>query len=187
MRSIGVLLLPLGLVVLMACSQQATQESPTPGPTPQSVASPTPAEAESSPAEAPSPTPTEAARRPADQPTATPPTVKATATAVDASEERWKERLRNGLAYDYVWETNFELHSISFNEIENGGPRRDGIPPIDHPEFVSVEQANEWVDDKEPVQVVNINGDVRAYPIQIMLWHEIVNDTVGGEPVVVAY
>ena len=48
-------------------------------------------------------------------------------------------------------------------------------------------EAGKWLTDREPVQVVNIGDDVRAYPLQIMIWHEVVNDTVGGEPVVVTY
>lgn len=72
-------------------------------------------------------------------------------------------------------------------EIVSGGPPPDGIPPIDEPKFVTVSAADEWLDDREPVFVVDINGDVRAYPIQILIWHEIVNDTVGGVPVAVTY
>ena len=68
-----------------------------------------------------------------------------------------------------------------------GGPGKDDIPSIDNPKFESVEQADQWLEDREPVQVANINGDARAYPLQIMIWHEIVNDVVGGEPVVITY
>ena len=46
---------------------------------------------------------------------------------------------------------------------------------------------DKWLWRKEPVQVANINGDVRAYPLQILIWHEVVNDVVGGEPVTVTY
>lgn len=72
-------------------------------------------------------------------------------------------------------------------EIVPGGPPPDGIPPIDDPKFVTVDEADEWLNDPEPVLVVDIGGDVRAYPIQILMWHEIVNDTVGGVPVSVTY
>lgn len=72
-------------------------------------------------------------------------------------------------------------------EIISGGPPPDGIPPIDDPKFLSVDDADEWLNDAEPVLVVDIDGDVRAYPIQILIWHEIVNDTVGGVPVTVTY
>jgi hypothetical protein len=72
-------------------------------------------------------------------------------------------------------------------DILPGGPPPDGIPPIDDPQFVTVGEADEWLNDAEPVLVVDIEGDVRAYPIQILTWHEIVNDTVGGVPLTVSY
>ncbi len=76
---------------------------------------------------------------------------------------------------------------IDPGDILSGGPPPDGIPPIDDPQFISVEEADAWINDVEPVLVVDIDGDVRAYPIQIMMWHEIVNDTVGGIPLAVTY
>ena len=72
-------------------------------------------------------------------------------------------------------------------DILPGGPPPDGIPPIDDPQFVTVGEADEWLNDSEPVLMVDINGDVRAYPIQILTWHEIVNDTVGGLPLTVTF
>jgi len=72
-------------------------------------------------------------------------------------------------------------------DILSGGPPPDGIPPVDNPQFVSVAEANAWLNDAEPVLVVDVDGDVRAYPIQILMWHEIVNDTVGGVPLSVTY
>jgi hypothetical protein len=72
-------------------------------------------------------------------------------------------------------------------EIFPGGPPPDGIPPIDDPAFVSVEAAAGWLDDAEAVVALEIDGDARAYPVQILIWHEIVNDTVGGVPVSVTY
>ncbi len=71
--------------------------------------------------------------------------------------------------------------------IISGGPPPDGIPPIDDPKFVPIAEADEWLNDTEPILVVDLNGDVRAYPIQILMWHEIVNDTVGGVPLTVTY
>jgi hypothetical protein len=76
---------------------------------------------------------------------------------------------------------------VSLQEFRGGGPGKDDIPPIDDPGFVTVEEADRWLEDREPVQVVSINGDARAYPLQILVWHEIVNDVVGGEPVTVTY
>jgi hypothetical protein len=78
-------------------------------------------------------------------------------------------------------------HSIPLDEIISGGPPPDGIPPIDDPVFESIDTAASWLDDTSPVMVVDVGGDVRAYPLAILTWHEIVNDTVGGVPLVVTY
>ncbi|MCP3994667.1 MAG: DUF3179 domain-containing protein [bacterium] len=72
-------------------------------------------------------------------------------------------------------------------EILSGGPPPDGIPPLDSPVFIDVAAAGEVFNDAEPVVVIDIEGDARAYPVQVMIWHEIVNDTVGGVPVSVTY
>jgi hypothetical protein len=72
-------------------------------------------------------------------------------------------------------------------EIISGGPPPDGIPPIDEPRFRSIEEADDSLADTEPVIALEIDGDARAYPIEILIWHEIVNDTVGGVPVAVTY
>jgi hypothetical protein len=63
---------------------------------------------------------------------------------------------------------------------------QDGIPAIDEPRFESVAEVN-WLADQEPVIALEFNGDARAYPLQIMTWHEIVNDEVGGTPVAVTF
>jgi hypothetical protein len=85
------------------------------------------------------------------------------------------------------WDTEFSNHSVPLDEFVGGGPPKDGIPSIDNPEFVSVSDADSFLDPREPVAVVEVDGDVRAYPIQILIWHEIVNDEIGGEPVAVTY
>ena len=87
----------------------------------------------------------------------------------------------------YWDETNFCKHSVDYSSIISGGPPPDGIPPIDNPTFEDIQSADEWLEDIEPVISFEVNGDARAYPLQIMTWHEIVNDTVGGEPVVVTF
>ncbi|MBI4312858.1 MAG: DUF3179 domain-containing protein [Chloroflexi bacterium] len=83
--------------------------------------------------------------------------------------------------------TNFRIHSVPLDEFFGGGPGKDDIPPLDKPTFEDVERADAWLDDREPVQLVSFNGDVRAYPQQVLIWHEVVNDVVGGEPVTVTY
>ncbi len=74
---------------------------------------------------------------------------------------------------------------VPVNQIVSGGPPRDGIPSIDRPKFVSAEEAD--LQNGDLVLGLEINGDVRAYPLDILVWHEIVNDVVGGEPVAVTY
>ncbi len=85
------------------------------------------------------------------------------------------------------WDTNFCLHSVPYDEIFSGGPPRDGIPPIDSPRFETVESADKWLEDVEPLIILEINDEVRAYPLQILIWHEIVNDEFHGQPVVVTF
>jgi Protein of unknown function (DUF3179) len=85
------------------------------------------------------------------------------------------------------WKTDFSRHSVPLGEFISGGPPKDGIPPIDEPRPVPVPAADAWLDDGEPVLVVEVGGAVRAYPVQILVWHEIVNDELGGRPIAVTY
>lgn len=78
-------------------------------------------------------------------------------------------------------------HSVPFNEILGGGPPKDGIPSIDSPKFVSKAVANKFLNDNEPGIALDINGAIRFYPFQILVWHEIVNDTINGQRVLVTY
>jgi hypothetical protein len=75
--------------------------------------------------------------------------------------------------------------AVAASEIMSGGPPRDGIPAIDDPRFEPAARAA--LPPAEPVIALAIGGDARAYPLRILLWHEIVNDVVGGVPVVVTY
>lgn len=84
-------------------------------------------------------------------------------------------------------DTDFCRHSVSYDEITFGGVHRDRIPAIDEPVFQSLEEANVWLADVEPVLALELDGDARAYPLQVLVWHEIVNDTVGGVPAVITY
>ena len=83
--------------------------------------------------------------------------------------------------------TDFSKHSVPYSDILSGGPPKDGIPAIDDPKFVSVSEADTWLRPVEPVIFLQIGDDTRAYPIQIFMWHEIVNDTVGDVPMVIAF
>lgn len=77
--------------------------------------------------------------------------------------------------------------AIDAREIQWGGVRVDGIPPLEFPTQVLPDEATQWINDTDVVVGVEINGDARAYPIRIIAWHEMVNDTVGGVPVSLAY
>ena len=83
--------------------------------------------------------------------------------------------------------TDFSRHSIPYSEILSGGPSKDGIPALDSPRFVTPSEANKWLNPKEPVIFIRIGDDVKAYPLQILMWHEIVNDEAGGVPVTITF
>jgi hypothetical protein len=73
------------------------------------------------------------------------------------------------------------------NKVVSGGPPKDGIPSIDFPKFVTLEEADEWIQDNELVIAIVYKGVTRVYPLQIMVWHEIVNDTIAGDPLLITY
>lgn len=72
-------------------------------------------------------------------------------------------------------------------KLVGGGPPKDGIPSIDNPRFVSVEEADRWIQDNELVLAMIYKGVKRVYPLQIMVWHEIANDEVAGDPILITY
>jgi hypothetical protein len=82
--------------------------------------------------------------------------------------------------------TDFSRLAVPAAEIKSGGPPRDGIPAIDDPRFEPATAAT-GPSPAEPVIALEIAGDARAYPLRVLLWHEIVNDIVGGIPVAVTY
>ncbi|MBZ0283360.1 MAG: DUF3179 domain-containing protein [Anaerolineae bacterium] len=103
--------------------------------------------------------------------------------------------------YEDYWPlTDFCHHSVSLDEIRGGGPLPNGIPPIGFPAqphlqmgelpapvFESIESAGSWLQAQSPVIALEINGDARVYPLGILIWHEIINDEVGGVPVAVTF
>ena len=84
------------------------------------------------------------------------------------------------------WKTEFTKTSIDFGDIVSGGPPRDGIPSIDDPVFVKASMIDD-IGDREPVIIFPLEGEPRAYPLRILIWHEIVNDVVDDRPVAVTY
>ncbi|HUF39540.1 MAG TPA: DUF3179 domain-containing protein [Anaerolineales bacterium] len=88
---------------------------------------------------------------------------------------------------EFEFTTDFSKHTVPYGEIHSGGPPKDGIPAIDDPQFVSVTEADAWLEEVEPVILFEHGGDARAYPLQVLMWHEIVNDIVGGLPVTITF
>ena len=156
-----------GLLLLTACSAAG---SPT-------LASPT----ELAPAtEAP---PASTVPEPASAPAATPP--PETDASKDCDDPFDGDTVYFGTRF---WPTtNFCIHSVEYSDIFSGGPPPDGIPPIDDPVFESVEAADEWLLDEWPVMFFEANGEARAYPLAILIWHEIVNDEVAGQKVTLTF
>jgi len=75
---------------------------------------------------------------------------------------------------------------IDLSRVRSGGPPPDGIPSIDDPIFQSASSVD-WLSPTEAVLALEIDGESRAYPIQVLTWHELVNDTIGDTPVTVSY
>jgi hypothetical protein len=83
--------------------------------------------------------------------------------------------------------TDFCQTTVNLAEVRSGGPRKDGIPAITNPQMETVEQASAWLNPQSPVIVVEVEGEARAYPQAILMWHEIANDEVGGVPLSITF
>lgn len=83
--------------------------------------------------------------------------------------------------------TDFDRMLVDPREILSGGPPKDGIPSIDAPRFRRADDIDLPYATTEPVMSVELSDDARAYPLSVLMWHEIVNDTVGGLPVAVTF
>ena len=98
-----------------------------------------------------------------------------------------KTQVNHHRGADSEFSTDFSLSTVAFSEILSGGPPKDGIPAVNSPKYVSVSEADAWLEDVEPIALVEINGEARAFPIQILMWHEIANAEVGGQAVSVTF
>ncbi len=97
-------------------------------------------------------------------------------------------------------DTDSSLAIIPAAALKSGGPPAQGIPALGfsgsfngsvnsspEPQFVTISEASEWLEPREPVIAVEAGGGVKAYPLQVLTWHEIANDTVAGIPVAVTF
>lgn len=78
-------------------------------------------------------------------------------------------------------------HSIPLKEIRGGGPPKDGIPALTDPKFVAASEGDKFLSRNDKVLGIFRNGVAKAYPIKILNWHEAVNDTAAGEPLLVSW
>lgn len=95
-----------------------------------------------------------------------------------------RERVPSAL--DDPRDPSFPAPLIDLDQLVSGGPPPDGIPAIDDPRFQPAADVD-WLTAADPVLSLTIGGEIRAYPLEVMIWHEIVNDTLGGVPIAVTY
>ena len=103
------------------------------------------------------------------------------------SQNQLTEELKESEVLTFTWRTNFKIRGVPYREIISGGPGKDEIPALQYPLFEIISHAEQWLSGRSPVQFVEINGDARAYPLMILTWHEIINDVVGGVPIVITF
>lgn len=77
-------------------------------------------------------------------------------------------------------------HTVPLDEIRGGGPPKDGIPALRDPSFVSPTDAKA-LRSEDLVLGISLEGVSKAYPIRILNWHELVNDQIGGRPILVTW
>jgi hypothetical protein len=78
-------------------------------------------------------------------------------------------------------------HTISLDEIVDGGPPKDGIPAVDNPLYLSVDEAKPVMNLDEEVLIIQTKKDIRIVPLKILLWHHIINDVTSDPPLVITY
>ncbi len=105
--------------------------------------------------------------------------------ASGAGQASASDQLNPSVKTDF--KTDFARHNVPLSQFQSGGPGRDGIPPVDHPKYVSEAKADRFLSAREPVIAVTQGAATRAYPVQVLIWHEIVNDTLAGRPIAVTY
>ncbi len=114
--------------------------------------------------------------------------VSAPSCAAPAFDAQKLQEKRPPVHWTAEFSTDFSKSTITFDEVTEGGPGKDGIRAIDNPQFVPLNAAYPLqIGPKEPVISFSHGGEARAYPLRILIRHEIVNDSIGGLPVAVTY
>ena len=81
---------------------------------------------------------------------------------------------------------NIDNTIVPENDILSGGPPKDGIPALLEPKFIPAQNVD-YLNPNDHVMGVVIGNQARAYPIKILNWHEVINDTINGTPIVVTF
>ena len=102
------------------------------------------------------------------------------------STHPWKTLVCLSLTATLCSGFDFATHGIPIDKIRSGGPAKDGIPAILEPQFLTAAQAT-FLSAEDHVLGVIPNDVAKAYPLRILVWHEVVNDRVGDTPVAVTY
>lgn len=85
------------------------------------------------------------------------------------------------------WTTDLCKSIVDFSEILVGHPVKGGIPSVTDPAMETVREASVWLSDRSPVIALEMEDEARAYPLAILMWHEIANDEIAGRPVAVTF
>jgi hypothetical protein len=93
----------------------------------------------------------------------------------------------SGLFARGEFSTDYNRYIDFSGEIMSGGVGKDGIPAIDNPRFNSTSEADRILAEEEPVLVATLENTSKIYPLRILMWHEIVNDTLTDTPIAVTY
>src|SRR5438876_8511943 len=108
-------------------------------------------------------------------------TVSASLPAIAPQEKQYLDAGRGQPPFDVT------LHSVPIAEIVPAGPPKDGIPALDRPKFVPAREADKFLSKHDKILGIEYNGTVKAYPVKILNWHEIVNDDFNGKPAAVTW
>lgn len=114
-------------------------------------------------------------------------TVMSSATVAQDEEERPRNRFEHDILKETFGYDESTPATVEFEDMFQGCPERDCIPSIENPEYVDADEASAFLGDDELVIAIDHNGDKRAWPIRVLDFHEIVNDTIGGDPIAVTW
>ena len=85
-----------------------------------------------------------------------------------------------------LFTTHWGIRIVDVDDLRMGAPR-DAIPAIFGPLYLTIDEANDVYEPEIPVVQVRLGDDARAFPLGILIWHEIVNDTINGQPVAITF